>query len=151
MQVYDPVADRDQALAALRTLLARGPVPYTPHPGEWDWWVDHADPGDRIEAFVGPEALAEVVINHAEVAAFGLTAEEVIELGRKHLPAVRFTVTHVSLSDHERVEALGAAGFELARPPAHLFERSTAGMKTLAVDGFEIRSLEGEHEHAMRA
>jgi ribosomal protein S18 acetylase RimI-like enzyme len=151
MKLYQAASDRDQALAVLRALLARGPVPYTPHPGEWDWWVYHADPRDQIEAFIGSQALAEAVVNHAEVAAFGLAIEDVIELGRKQLPGVRFTVTHVSLADHARVEALRSRGFEVERPPAQLFERSTAGAKPLPVDGFEIRSLDGEREHASRA
>ena len=151
MKVYDRIRDREHALAVLRTLLARGPVPYTPHPGEWDWWVDHADPGDELAALVGPQALAEVAINHAEVTAFGLEIDDVIELGRTQLPGVRFVVTKVSLADQPRVDRLREAGFELERPPAHLFERSTAGARPRQLEGFEIRSMRGEHEHVARA
>jgi ribosomal protein S18 acetylase RimI-like enzyme len=156
VKAYDPETDRHQALQVLRTLLSRGPVPYTPHPGEWDWWMDHADPRDRIEAFIGARSLAEVALNKvdpddAEVAGFGLDADEVIELGRTMLPGVRFTVSHVSVADHARVGALRAAGFELNRPPGPLFERATSGASPRSVDGFEIRPLGGEHEHAARA
>ena len=151
MKAYDPVTDRDLALGVLRTLLSRGPVPYTPHPGEWDWWTGHADPRDQLEACIGPGALAEVVINHAEVSSFGLTAEESIELGRERLPGVRFKVTHVSLADRARIAALQAAGFELDGPPDPLFARSTKGASPRWVDGFEFRSLRGEQEHAARA
>lgn len=151
MRVYDPARDRDQALEVLRTLLSRGRVPYTPHPGEWDWWTYHADPRDRLEAFIAPRSLAEVVLNHAEVSSFGLSAEEAIELGRSRLPGVRFKVTHVSLADRARTRALQAAGFELDGPPDTLFERATAGASPRSVDGFEIRALRGEREHAARA
>ena len=151
MEIYEPAVDRDRALAVLRELLARGPVPYTPHPGEWDWWVYHADPGDQTKAFIGPHALAEVVVNHAEVAAFGLPIDAAIELGRRQLPGVPFKLTHVSLADGERIAKLRSAGFELERPAGHLFERSTTGASRHSVDRFEIRALQGEHEHALRA
>ena len=36
--------DRAAALEILRRRLRRGDVPYSMHPGEWNWWVDHADP-----------------------------------------------------------------------------------------------------------
>lgn len=151
MKVCDPVEHRDQAHQVLRSLLAHGPVPYTPHPGEWDWWMFHADPRDQLETLIGPSAVAEIAINHGEVAAFGLTAEDVIEMGRSRLPGVRFSVTHVSMADHVRVEALRAAGFELDHPAAQLFERAASGASPAAVDGFEIRSIGGEDEHAARA
>jgi ribosomal protein S18 acetylase RimI-like enzyme len=152
---YDPAVDRELAHAVLRTLLSGGPVPYTPHPGEWDWWTFYADPRDRIEALIGARALAEVAIDDreddGEVAAFGLAAEEAIELGRTMLPGIRFTVSHVSLADHARVDALQAAGFERHGPPSRLFERGTSGASPRSVDGFEIRSIRGESEHAARA
>ncbi len=150
MKVYEP-ADRDLAHEVLRTLLSRGPVPYAPHPGEWDWWTFHADPRDRTEAFVGVRALASVAIDYGEIASFGLDAEEVIELGREVLPRIRFKVTHVSLADHARIDALRAAGFELAGPPGPLFERRTSGASPTSIDGFEIRPILGEDEHASRA
>jgi ribosomal protein S18 acetylase RimI-like enzyme len=158
MRPYDPAVDREQALAVLRALLARGPVPYTPHPGEWDWWTFHADPRDRIERRIGPRAVAdvavgdgEVAMNDGEVAAFGLSARETIELGRTILPGIRFTVSHVSLADRARVDALAAAGFELEGSPSVLFERGTSGATPSSIDGFEIRPLGGEHEHTARA
>jgi ribosomal protein S18 acetylase RimI-like enzyme len=158
MQRYDPAVDRERAHSVLRALLSRGPVPYTPHPGEWDWWTFHADPRDRIEQLIGTRALADVAIgdgevamDDGEVAACGLSAKDAIELGRTILPGIRFTVSHVSLADHERVVALRTAGFELDGPPSALFERETAGATARSVDGFEIRSVRGEHEHAGRA
>ena len=151
MRVYEPLAHRGEALQVLRTLLSRGPVPYTPHPGEWDWWTFHADPRDQLETLIGPEAVAEIAINHGEVAAFGLSPPEVIELGRTRLPGVRFSVTHVSIDDEARVDALRAAGFELDHPPAPLFERATAGATSIEVEGFEIRPIRGEEEHEARA
>ena len=151
MKICDPVEYLDQAHQVLRTLLAQGPVPYAPHPGEWDWWMFHADPRDQLETLIGPSAVAEIAINHGEVAAFGLGPEEVIDLGRSRLPGVRFSVTHVSMSDHARVDAFRAAGFELDHSAAQLFERATSGASPTTVDGFEIRSIRGEDEHAARA
>jgi ribosomal protein S18 acetylase RimI-like enzyme len=156
VDAYDPVKEREAAHDVLRTLLARGPVPYTPHPGDWDWWTFHADPRDRTDQLIGPGALALVSINEitmddGEVAAFGLPAEEVIELGRTILPDTVFKVSHMSVADHAQVGALGAAGFELEGPPSPLFERATAGALPRSVDGFAIRPLQGEHEHAARA
>jgi ribosomal protein S18 acetylase RimI-like enzyme len=156
VKAYEPALHRDLAHQVLRRLLSRGPVPYTPHPGDWDWWTFHADPRDRTEQLIGPRALAsvaigEVAMDDGEVAAFGLDAEEVIELGRTILPGIRFKISHVSVADHVRVDALRAAGFELAGPSAPLFERETAGASPRSVDGFEIRPLGGEHEHAARA
>jgi ribosomal protein S18 acetylase RimI-like enzyme len=151
LKPYDPGVHRDQAHAVLRRLLSRGPVPFTPHPGEWDWWTFHADPGDRTESLIGGQAVVEVALDISEVAAFGVTAEEAIELGREMLPGIRFTVSHVSLADHPRVDALRAAGFELVAPPSSLFERGTSGASPASVDGFEIRSIRGEQEHVARA
>jgi ribosomal protein S18 acetylase RimI-like enzyme len=148
---YDPAVHRGLAHAVLRTLLSRGPVPYTPHPGEWDWWTFHADPRDRTESLIGAQAVVEVALDISEVAAFGLTAKEAIELGRTILPGTRFTVSHVSLADDARVGALRAAGFELDGPPSPLFERQTFGARPGSVDGFEIRPIRGEREHAARA
>jgi ribosomal protein S18 acetylase RimI-like enzyme len=153
---YDPALQRGQAHQVLRELLAQGRAPYTPHPGDWDWWTFHADPRDRTEQLIGPHALASASINavsmdDAEADAFGLPAEEAIELGRTMLPGIRFTMSHVSVADHARVAALAAAGFELEGTPSTLFERSTAGVSPGSVYGFEIRPLQGEHEHAARA
>ena len=156
MKPYEPAKHRELAHEVLRSFLSRGPVPYAPHPGDWDWWTFHADPRDRSEQLIGAGALASIAIGEVarddgEVAAFGLIAEEVIELGRTMLPGMRFKVSHVSLADHVRVEALRAAGFELEGPPGPLFERGTAGASPRLVDGFEIRPLQGENEHVARA
>ncbi|MGH9886088.1 MAG: hypothetical protein ACREBE_11200, partial [bacterium] len=156
MERYDPNLDRERAHQVLRRLLSAGNVPYTPHPGDWDWWTYHADPRDRTEQFIGERALAAVSINEltmddGEVAAFGLTAAEMIELGRTVLPGAAFQVSHVSVHDHGRVDALRAAGFELDGPPSKVFERATAGASPRPVDGFEIRPLRGAHEHVARA
>jgi ribosomal protein S18 acetylase RimI-like enzyme len=90
-------------------------------------------------------------MDDGEIAAFGLTAAEIIDLGRSILPGSAFKVSHVSVSDQERVTALRAAGFEPDGPPAPLFERTTAGSNPRSVDGFEIRPMQGEHEHVARA
>jgi GNAT superfamily N-acetyltransferase len=148
---YDTGADRDAAHAVLRTILSRGPVPYAPHPGEWDWWTFHTEPGDRTERLIGAHAIVEVAIDIGEVAAFGLAADDVIQLGRTMLPGVRFTVSHVSVADHARIAELTAGGFQLEGLPSPLFERGTSGASPMAVDGFEIRSIRGEDEHASRA
>ncbi|HEU5203738.1 MAG TPA: hypothetical protein VFU17_05525, partial [Candidatus Limnocylindrales bacterium] len=147
LQPYDSETHREQALDVLRGLLSRGPVPYTPHPGEWDWWMFHADPRDQSEWLIGPDAVVEIALDIGEVAAFGLAPEDIIELGRARLPGTRFTVSHVSLADHARVGALRSAGFELEGPPSPLFERGTSGASPTSVDGFEIRSIRGEDEH----
>lgn len=151
MKPYDPAVDREQAHEVLRTLLSRGPVSFVPHPGEWDWWTFHADPREITAWLIGEHALAEVALDDGEVASFGLSPEQTIELGRTMLPGIQFTVTHVSLADHARVEALQAAGFELHGSPSPLFERGTSGASPKSVDGFEIRSIRGEHEHEARA
>lgn len=151
MRPYESTRDRELAHAVLRALRSQGPVPYTPHPGDWDWWTFHADPRDRTEMFIGPSALAAVSWDPGEVDAFGMAAEETIELGRSMLPGSRFTISHVSLADHARLAALAAAGFELDGAPAPLFSRSTAGASPCAVDGFDIRPIRGEDEHAARA
>jgi ribosomal protein S18 acetylase RimI-like enzyme len=36
--------DRPAALEILRRRLRRGDVPFSVHPGEWNWWLDHVDP-----------------------------------------------------------------------------------------------------------
>ena len=151
MKPYDLGADRELAHRVLRTLLSRGPVPYTPHPGEWDWWTYHTDPREQTEGLIGAHSLVEVAIDINEVAAFGIPAEEAIGIGRTMLPGKRISVSHVSLADRARVETLRAAGFELDGPPSQLFERGTAGATRRPVEGFEIRSIRGEQEHAARA
>jgi ribosomal protein S18 acetylase RimI-like enzyme len=100
---------------------------------------------------IGPSTLAAVTWDPGEVDAFGLGAEEAIELGRTMLPGIRFSMSHVSVADDARVAVLRAAGFELDGPPAPLFTRSTAGASPGFVDGFEIRPLSGTHEYAARA
>ncbi len=126
-------------------------MPYAPHPGEWDWWTYHADPRDQTEALISARALVELALDDGEIAAFGLPAADVIALGKTMLPGMRFTVSHVSQADQARVAALQAAGFELEGIPSQLFERSTSGAGPRSVDGFEIRPIGGEHEHAGRA
>jgi ribosomal protein S18 acetylase RimI-like enzyme len=153
---YEPAEHREQAHQVLREMLSRGPVPYTPHPGDWDWWTFHADPRDRTVQLIGAGALAAVSSNEAtkddgELAAFGLRAAEMIELGRTILPGSVFKVSHVSVADNEHVEVLRAAGFELDGPPSPLFERETASASPTPIDGFEIRSMRGEQEHVARA
>jgi ribosomal protein S18 acetylase RimI-like enzyme len=153
---FDPAVHRNEAREVLRGLLSRGRVPYAPHPGEWDWWTFHADPRDRIEQVIGPGALASIAINEqtsegGEVAAFGLDADAVIELGRTILPGIRFEVSHVSVADTTRVADLKAAGFESSGLPGPLFERGTADARPRSLPGFEIRPLRGESEHVARA
>ena len=51
-RTYDPVADRPAAQRILRQLLRRGPVPFTIHPGDWDWWCFHDDPRFTTEFLI---------------------------------------------------------------------------------------------------
>jgi ribosomal protein S18 acetylase RimI-like enzyme len=154
---YEPAHDRDAAHRIVRALHDRGPVPFTPHPGEWDWWTFHADPRYRQIQLIGgpggPEAIAAMDLDRRTVAAFGVPVGETIALGEQHLGPGEFTVLDVSIRDRERIDELESRGFALAEEPMPLLERATAGgvVGTREPDGFVVRPVQGEEEHRARA
>jgi len=146
---YRGVAERAAALQVLRTALASGPVPYTIHPGEWDWWCFHPDP--RVPApvrLIGPDALLDASAA-GEVSAFGLGPDE---LGA--ICAAAGSVGWVSTNDHRRERVLDASGFAPTGPAMTVFERPTSGGVPGAdrlPAGFVVRSLQGPAEASTRA
>jgi GNAT superfamily N-acetyltransferase len=147
---YDPLRDRDEAQATLRALLARGASPFTIHPGDWDWWVFHADPRVDEEFLIGDGAVALV---GEEVGIFGVDADEVVALCERVRGARAVAIGSVSLRDTDRVTGLEAHGFTREGPPEPLFMRSTAGGTPGASlpAGFTIRAVRGEEDCAARA
>ena len=150
---YDPGTDRDDAHRTLRNLLEQGPVPYTVHPGEWDWSTFHADPRFRFDQLIGDAAVAEIAVEHRIVATFGGTATDAMEVGERYFGDAEFIIGYVSERDATRIEELRARGFSPDGDPEPIFERPTAGgvAGATAPDGFVVRTLLGEHEHVGRA
>jgi hypothetical protein len=56
--------DRPDALEILRRRLRQGDVPYSMHPGEWNWWVDHADPRLLVTEPVAPVTGVDMISQH---------------------------------------------------------------------------------------
>ena len=139
---YDPAADRERAHALLRALLAAGPLPFTIHPGEWDWWTFHR--GDSsTELLIAPDAVAVVVGSIRLVAAFGADARATAELGERAFGGEPFVVDMISVHDTARRAQLQQLGFTPTDNLEPVFVRPTSGgvpNATLA-DGFTIRNL----------
>jgi ribosomal protein S18 acetylase RimI-like enzyme len=161
-RAYDPLRDRAAAHAILRDMLRRGPVPHALSPGDWDWWIFHADPRYPSEAWIrdpgdageGNAAIAFVAPEQRVCSVFGADAVDAVELGRERLGSGPWVFGDVSELDTARHDALRRLGFQPAGDvPQPLFTRPTAGGVPDAVlpDGFVIRPLAGEEEHASRA
>jgi ribosomal protein S18 acetylase RimI-like enzyme len=145
LRTYDARRDHIEASAILRELLRRGPVPYTIHPGEWEWWTQHGDHRFASAHLIGPGAVAEVGVDQRFVAAFGLSAWECVQLGERYMPGAAFSVGDVSVRDVVRCDALRALGFEPVGEPSPVFERATIGgvARSALADGYTIRPVRG--------
>jgi mycothiol synthase len=131
-------------------------VPFTIHPGEWDWWCFHADPRFTTEFLIdesGAGAIAVVPLDQRLVAAFGCSVAATVELGKGTLTPGPWAVDSVSVQDTQRTEILRELGFEPHGEPAPLFMCATASTRTASPlpAGFTIRPVNGEAEHAPRA
>jgi len=159
-RAYDPIADRDAAHAILRDMLRLGPAPHALSPGDWDWWIFHADPRYSHEAWIrdagdgASAAIAFIAREQRVCSVFGADAIDAVELGRERLEPGPWVFGDVSELDTARHDALRSLGFDPADGlPTPLFTRPTAGGVPGAVlpDGFVIRPLAGEEEHTARA
>jgi ribosomal protein S18 acetylase RimI-like enzyme len=159
-RAYDPIADRDAAHAILRDMLRQGPAPHALTPGDWDWWIFHADPRSPHEAWIRDAgagesaAIAFVAPEQRVCSVFGADTRDAVDLGRERLGPGPWVFGDVSELDTTRHEALRDLGFEPADGPATpLFTRPTAaGVRDAALpEGFVIRPLAGEEEHRARA
>ncbi|MGH8976764.1 MAG: hypothetical protein ACRDV7_01720, partial [Acidimicrobiia bacterium] len=153
LREYDAGRDHAEAAAILRSLHARGPVPYTIHPGDWAWWTEHRDPRFRVVNLIGPGALVEVGVDHRYVAAFGLDAKECVELGEHLIGDRSFAVSEVSAADVERHAVLADLGFVPDETMSPLFARANRGGVVGAVlpEGFTIRPLAADEGVARAA
>jgi ribosomal protein S18 acetylase RimI-like enzyme len=144
------LGDRDEAHAILRALLAAGPTPFTIHPGDWDWWVFHADPRVDEEFLIADGAIALV---GNEIGVFGVDADETVAVCEKVREGRPIAIGSVSLRDTARVAQLEAHGFVCADPPEPVFVRATGGGTHGAAlpDGFTIRAVRGQEDCAGRA
>jgi ribosomal protein S18 acetylase RimI-like enzyme len=150
---YEPGAGRDEAHRILRVLLERVAVPYTIHPGDWDWWTFHTDPRFATAQLVAESAVAEVGLDQRTVAAFGVPAGEAIALGEHYFGDADFSIGYVSERDATRIGELIFHGFAPDGDPEPIFERPAAGGVDGAAqpDGFVLRGTRGEEEHGSRA
>ena len=153
LRVYEPACDHERAAAILRELLRRGPVPYTLHPGGWEWWTLHGDHRYETVHLIGRDALAEVGIDQRYVAAFGMTAPEIVALARRYVPEGPLSVADVSVRDAVRCAELRELGFAPVADPSPVFERTTDGDVVGATlpDRFVQRALTGTAEGPSRA
>ena len=152
MRPYTP-ADREHAHAVLRHLLRAGDVPFTVHPGDWDWWDGHADPRvPAAERLVGDDAVVHLGAD-GELTSMGLPTQR-WEL----LPDAVVTVGWVSSRDGEACAALRRGGFHPAERGFALFERAVPDVAqaqrrvpALVPDGYVVRRLAGAGEAGSRA
>jgi ribosomal protein S18 acetylase RimI-like enzyme len=149
--------DRERAHAILRDALQRGDVPYTIHPGDWDWWIYHADPRYEARIFIAQHAIAYLTVEPRMLSVFGADAEAAVALGRSVFGADPWTLGEVSDRDRERIDSLTQAGFTPIEPPLPVLARPTTGavrgtgVGAATAGGFVIRTVQGEHEGAARA
>ena len=144
--------DRSAAHSVLRDQLGSGPVPYTIHPGDWDWWCFHHEP--RVPPpiqLVGAGALVNVSWD-GELCAFGLPATALGALCATS-PGIR-SVGYVSQRDGERAAVLRAGGWRPRGAPVLALEARTGTAREAALElpaGYTIRSLAGPAEATSRA
>jgi len=158
-RAYDPLRDRAAAHAILRAMLRQGPAPHALSPGDWDWWIFHADPRYPNETWIrdagdGDAAIAFVAPEQRVCSVFGADASDAVDLGRERLGPGPWVFGDVSELDTARHDALRGLGFEPTTDrPQPLFTRPTAGDIPDAAlpDGFVIRPVAGDAEHAARA
>ncbi len=149
---YQPDRDRGAALEILRNGLRNGPVPYTIHPGDWDWWVYHRGHDAGLSDHIAEHAVAEIAHAPRLISAFGCSVDACIELAARELGAGSLTICDVSAHDDARVTALEARGFRPTGTPTPRFERPTAGAVSVPVrNGFTIAPLGDDGRHRSRA
>jgi ribosomal protein S18 acetylase RimI-like enzyme len=147
-------ADRVAAQAVMRAAYQRPDTGYTPHPGEWDWWLFHRDPAqpDAVR-LIGDDLLVHFEPRTSELSAFGATPAQLDAL----LGALDLPVTNVGWvldGDDERQAVCAARGFPTGRDPGPVYVRPAAGGVANSgplPDGFTVRPLAGEHEAASRS
>jgi ribosomal protein S18 acetylase RimI-like enzyme len=138
----------------MRAAYRRDDTGYTPHPGEWDWWLFHRDPAfpDAVR-LIGDDVLVHFEPRTGELSVFGATPAEFGEL----LDTVDLPVTNiawVSERDEARHAVVRAHGFGVPREPGPIYVRPATGgvaRPRPLPEGFVIRPLAGEHEAASRS
>jgi ribosomal protein S18 acetylase RimI-like enzyme len=153
LRPYRP-ADRAAAHVVMRAAYRRPDTGYTPHPGEWDWWLFHRDPAspDAVR-LIGDDMLVHFEPRTGELSAFGATPAQLADL----LATLDLPVTNIGWvldRDEERHAVATAGGFDVGSEPGPIFVRpASGGVEGLrpVPEGFTIRPLAGEHEAATRS
>ena len=135
--------DRPAALEILRRRLRQGDVPYSMHPGEWNWWVDHADPRlPEPVRLIGDDTLVWRSAD-GHVAAFTSTAQDLARLLVTE-PVAPVTGLVISQHDPDSERVLADAGFEPDETHAMVgFVRPlTGGLPEVVLPaGYAVRSM----------
>jgi GNAT superfamily N-acetyltransferase len=135
--------DRAAALEILRRRIRRGDVPYSMHPGEWNWWVDHADPRlPEPVRLIGDDTLVWRSAD-GHVAAFTSSAQDLARLLVTE-PVAPVTGLVISQHDPDSERVLADAGFEPDETHA-LFgfvQPLTGGLPEVVLPaGYAVRSM----------
>jgi ribosomal protein S18 acetylase RimI-like enzyme len=138
----------------MRAAYRRDDTGYTPHPGEWDWWLFHRDRAfpDAVR-LIGDDLLVHFEPRRGELSTFGTTPAQLGEvLETLDLPVTN--IAWVSDRDEDRHAVMRAHGFGVPSEPGPIYVRPAAGGVTGGSprpEGFSIRPLAGEHEAASRS
>ncbi len=136
--------DRPTALEILRRRLHRGDVPYSLHPGDWNWWSDHVDLRlPEPVRLIGDDTLVWRSTD-GHVVAVTSTADDLARLLEAESVAPVSAVDMVSQHDPDRERVLTEAGFAPDDEHAEF-----ASVRRLAGDlpdvvlpaGFALRSM----------
>jgi len=155
LRTCDPIVDRTACHGLLRAALARGAVPYTVHPGDWDWWCFHRDGSAQPPVLlIGARILVDFERATGELSVFGATPDELLEIA-EHFGSDVLSIGWILADDSERIAALEAAGFAPdGEIPGPVFARDPAGgIAGLGAPppGIEIRPLAGDAEVPARS
>ncbi len=138
--------DRPAALEILRRRLRRGDVPYSMHPGEWNWWVDHGDPRlPQPIRLIGDDTLVWRSAD-GHVAAFTSTAQELARLLVTEPVAPVTGIDMISQHDPDSERVLADADFEPDETDAELafVQPLAGGLPGVALPaGYAVRSMTG--------
>jgi len=152
LRPYTP-ADREQAHLVLRRLLLAGDVPFTVHPGDWDWWAGHEDPRSSATLRLVGEAAVVQLGSDGELTSMGLPRTR-----WAIMPDAVRSVGWVSSRDDEAREVLGRAGLRPSGRAMALFERdvpdateAACRVPALVPSGYVVRPLAGADEADSRA
>jgi ribosomal protein S18 acetylase RimI-like enzyme len=149
---YDVDRDRERAHEILRDGLERGPVPYTIHPGDWDWWVYHADPRYESRILIAERAIAYAAFDQRLLSVVGADADAAAALGRTVFGDDTWLLGEVSERDEARIDALRRLDFTPTERALPVFVRPTRGVTSARLpEGVVIRPVRGEEEHTARA